>query len=166
MYALIKYSGVKIFEYYKSISICGAFIFAIFKVSEKQYTWKTLHVYGDWNLPPPSPRNVILAKKLQLTNIILSILSWWPSNICHYNLYYNVSSNRQFATKQQQLTKIKSIALCKTAFIDDITVNTTSKCCTHPREPRRGQVTFGSHVTTTKKKARGKSRACAEPTSD
>ena len=28
-----------------------------------------------------------------------------------------------------------------------------------------GQVTFGSHVTTTKKKARGKSRACAEHTS-
>ena len=27
--------------------------------------------------------------------------------------------------------------------------------CVHSREPRRGQVTFGSHVTTTKKKARG-----------
>ena len=33
----------------------------------------------------------------------------------------------------------------------------TSGCaCAHPREPRRGQVTFGSHVTTTKKKAREK----------
>jgi hypothetical protein len=36
---------------------------------------------------------------------------------------------------------------------------TTSSCaCAHPREPRRGKisVTSGSHVTTTKKKARGK----------
>jgi hypothetical protein len=32
--------------------------------------------------------------------------------------------------------------------------------------PEGGQVTSGSHVTTTKKKARGKIRACAEPTSD
>jgi hypothetical protein len=30
--------------------------------------------------------------------------------------------------------------------------------------PERGQLTFGNHGTTTKKKARGKSRACAEPT--
>ena len=41
----------------------------------------------------------------------------------------------------------------------------TTSGCVHPRELRKGQVTFGSHVTTTKKKARGKSRACAEPTS-
>ena len=33
----------------------------------------------------------------------------------------------------------------------------TSGCaCAHPKEPRRGQVTFGSHVTTTKKKTREK----------
>ena len=36
---------------------------------------------------------------------------------------------------RQQLTKIKSIALCKTAFIDDVTVNTTSKCCTRRSLP-------------------------------
>jgi hypothetical protein len=41
-------------------------------------------------------------------------------------------------------------------------------CCAtsawvHSRESRRGQVTFGSHVTTTKKKNAGKSWACGEP---
>ena len=43
----------------------------------------------------------------------------------------------------------------------------TSGCtCVHPREPRRGQVTFGSHVTTVLllRKKRGKSRACTEHT--
>jgi hypothetical protein len=37
--------------------------------------------------------------------------------------------------------------------------------CVHSREPRRGQATFGSHVTTTKKKAREKNGACAESSS-
>ena len=34
--------------------------------------------------------------------------------------------------------------------------------CVHSREPRRGQVTFGSYVTTTKKKARGKKTGHAQ----
>jgi hypothetical protein len=45
------------------------------------------------------------------------------------NVFFNIFTLLMFKIRQQ-LTKIKSIALCKTAFIDDVTVNTTSKCCT------------------------------------
>jgi hypothetical protein len=65
------------------------------------------------------------------------------------------------------------INLCKTAFIDDVTTlheTFSAKLLSHDvislelpvahahiqGNPEGGQVTFGSHVTTTKKKARGK----------